>query len=207
MFYSSYTTVTYQRLHLFLVIKEQYHTFYSYIWCYGTSMKQVRACCHVHYSGYHIQLFPLSWSYEDKTNAVCCHVTEKLPNRYQYKSCFAFVPQVTVNPSRSGRMDLFSLMQSIQLDDEERLSDLEVLFYQSPCLSIRRPFWKLFSVTWDQACNDVKRSVNKKLILKAVSNKDLKWHKNICEAWNNICSSYCAYFLLLFYTAVISVLF
>lgn len=43
-------------------------------------------------------------------------------------SCFAFVPQVTVNPSRSGRMDLFSLMQSIQLDDEERLSDLEVLF-------------------------------------------------------------------------------
>lgn len=79
-------------------------------------------------------------------------------------------------------------------------------FYQSPCLSIRRPFWKLFSVTWDQACNDVKRSINKKLILKAVSNKDLKWRKNVCEAWNNICSSYCAYFLLLFYTAVISVL-
>ncbi|KAI4873801.1 hypothetical protein NFI96_008520 [Prochilodus magdalenae] len=30
------------------------------------------------------------------------------------------------SPSRSGRMDLFSLMQSIQLDDEERLSDKEV---------------------------------------------------------------------------------
>ncbi|KAK3564609.1 hypothetical protein QTP86_023752, partial [Hemibagrus guttatus] len=33
--------------------------------------------------------------------------------------------KVTPSPSRSGRMDLFSLMQSIQLDDEERLSDLE----------------------------------------------------------------------------------
>ncbi|KAF5898967.1 protein phosphatase Slingshot 3-like [Clarias magur] len=32
---------------------------------------------------------------------------------------------VSPSPSRSGRMDLFSLMQSIQLDDEERLSDLE----------------------------------------------------------------------------------
>ncbi|XP_046705043.1 protein phosphatase Slingshot homolog 3 isoform X2 [Silurus meridionalis] len=33
--------------------------------------------------------------------------------------------KVSPSPSRSGRMDLFSLMQSIQLDDEERLSDLE----------------------------------------------------------------------------------
>uniref|UniRef100_A0A4W4G154 protein-serine/threonine phosphatase n=1 Tax=Electrophorus electricus TaxID=8005 RepID=A0A4W4G154_ELEEL len=34
--------------------------------------------------------------------------------------------QVSPSPSRSGRMDLFSLMQSIQLDDDDRLSDLEV---------------------------------------------------------------------------------
>ncbi|XP_076877126.1 protein phosphatase Slingshot homolog 3 isoform X2 [Brachyhypopomus gauderio] len=59
--------------------------------------------------------------------------------------------KVTPSPSRSGRMDLFSLMQSIQLDDEDRLSDLENAATQRLSPAQRRRSHKRRALTHQKA--------------------------------------------------------
>ncbi|XP_062855945.1 protein phosphatase Slingshot homolog 3 [Trichomycterus rosablanca] len=63
--------------------------------------------------------------------------------------------KVTPSPSRSGRMDLFSLMQSIQLDDEERLSDKENTTAQMRSPAQRRRSYKRRALTHQKAHVDV----------------------------------------------------
>ncbi|KAL6479706.1 hypothetical protein MHYP_G00107390 [Metynnis hypsauchen] len=59
------------------------------------------------------------------------------------------------SPSRSGRMDLFSLMQSIQLDDEERVSDKEGAGAQRRSPAQRRRSHKRRGLTHQRAHVDV----------------------------------------------------
>ncbi|XP_036425146.1 protein phosphatase Slingshot homolog 3 isoform X2 [Colossoma macropomum] len=59
------------------------------------------------------------------------------------------------SPSRSGRMDLFSLMQSIQLDDEERVSDIEGAAAQRRSPAQRRRSHKRRALTHQRAHVDV----------------------------------------------------
>ncbi|XP_072519317.1 protein phosphatase Slingshot homolog 3 [Salminus brasiliensis] len=63
--------------------------------------------------------------------------------------------KVCPSPSRSGRMDLFSLMQSIQLDDEERLSDKESAATQRRSPAQRRRSHKRRALTYQRAHVDV----------------------------------------------------
>lgn len=63
--------------------------------------------------------------------------------------------KVTPSPSRSGRMDLFSLMQSIQLDDEERLSDMESAAAQRRSPAQRRRSQSRRALTHQRAHVDV----------------------------------------------------
>ncbi|XP_066505549.1 protein phosphatase Slingshot homolog 3 isoform X2 [Hoplias malabaricus] len=63
--------------------------------------------------------------------------------------------KVCPSPSRSGRMDLFSLMQSIQLDDEERLSDIENAAAQRISPGQRRRSHKRRALTHQRAHVDV----------------------------------------------------
>ncbi|KAK1804281.1 hypothetical protein P4O66_020014 [Electrophorus voltai] len=59
--------------------------------------------------------------------------------------------KVSPSPSRSGRMDLFSLMQSIQLDDDDRLSDLENAATQRRSPAHRRRSYKRRALTHQKA--------------------------------------------------------
>ncbi|XP_060783205.1 protein phosphatase Slingshot homolog 3 [Neoarius graeffei] len=86
--------------------------------------------------------------------------------------------KVTVNPSRSGRMDLFSLMQSIQLDDEERLSDLENAAAQrkSPAQR-RRSSHKRRALTHQKAHVDVSPDPNRQSPSRKQENPELSTSK------------------------------
>ncbi|XP_052006080.1 protein phosphatase Slingshot homolog 3-like isoform X2 [Xyrauchen texanus] len=63
--------------------------------------------------------------------------------------------KVSSSPSRSGRMDLFSLMQSIQLDDEDRGIDKEIPFGQRHSPAQRRRSHRRRELTHQKAHVDV----------------------------------------------------
>ncbi|KAL7863471.1 hypothetical protein SRHO_G00124550 [Serrasalmus rhombeus] len=90
-------------------------------------------------------------SYEDEGKDV---FEEPMPNSIPIPAVEETVCP-SPSPSRSGRMDLFSLMQSIQLDDEERVSDKEGAGAQRRSPAQRRRSHKRRALTHQRAYVDV----------------------------------------------------